>query len=50
MNVKNKNPKKLDMKIRTKVRKDVTWKEGRKDVRKTGEWLWGRKTWREMDS
>jgi len=25
-------------------------KEGRKDVRKTVEWLWGRQAWREMDS
>ena len=49
MNVKNKNPKKLDLKIRKKGQERCNL-EGREDVRKTGEWLCRRKTWREMDS
>jgi len=48
MSVKNKNPK-LEMKIRTKGQERCNL-EGRKDVTKTVEWLWGRQTWREMDS
>jgi len=37
------------MKVRTKGQERCNL-EGRKDMRKTVEWLWERQTWTEMDS